>query len=55
MLVVSLCKPVICKLKMFGVGNLVGGNHKKGGSNFEILMRGRKRGGDTIFDPNLVG
>ena len=48
MLVVSLCKPVICKLKIFGEGNLVGGTTKR---EDQIL---KFQWGDTIFDPNLV-
>ena len=49
MLVVSLCKPVICKLKIFCVGNLniinQGGNLKKGRPNFNISVEGSKGGG----------
>ena len=49
MLVVSLCKPVIHKLKILGGGKLeyyktVRGTTKREGPNFEISVGGRKRG-----------
>ena len=64
MLVVSLCKPVIHKLKILGWGRKL--EHYKsmvettkkggggGGANFEISMRGGAKGQYAIFDPNLV-
>ena len=62
MLVVSLCKPVIHKLKILGGRKLeyyksMGGNHEKvgGGANFEVSVGGSKRGVDKYFDSNLVG
>ena len=64
-LVVSLCKPVIQKLKILKGGSLniinQWGNQKTGrggrGANFEISVRGGgdKRGGDTNCDSILVG
>ena len=59
MLVVSLCKPVICKLKILGVGNLNIINQwweqQKGGTKFWNFSRGKQKGGNRIFDSNLVG
>ena len=62
MLVVSLCKPVIHKLKILGGRKLeyyksMGGNHEKvgGGANFEVSVGGSKWGVDKYFDSNLVG
>ena len=59
MLVVSLCKPVICKLKILGVGNLniinQWGEPQKGGTKFWNFRVGEAKGGNTIFDSNLVG
>ena len=59
MLVVSLCKPVICKSKILGVGNLnyksMRGTTKRRAPNFEISVGESKRGGNTIFYSNLVG
>ena len=48
-LVVSLCEPVILKLKLLGGEKLeyyksVGGITKMGGPNFEILVSVTKRG-----------
>ena len=60
MLVVSLCKPVIRKLKILGGGKLgyyrsMGGTTKRRGEpNFEISVGERKRG-NTLFDSNLAG
>ena len=59
-LVVSLCKPVIQKLKILDGGKLeyyksMGGTTKKGGKNFEISVGISKRGLKTIFDSNFVG
>ena len=59
MLVVSLCKPVICKLKILGVGNLniinQWGEPQKGRTKFWNFSRGKQKEGNTIFDSNLVG
>ena len=61
MLVVSLCKPVIYKLKILGGGNLniinQWGNHKKGGVDqiLKFQWGGAKGGGGMISDSNLVG
>ena len=32
-----------------------GGDHKKGGIKFWNFIGGKQKGGDTIFDSNLVG
>ena len=57
-LVVSLCKPVMQKLKILGGGKLgyckpMRGTTKRGGPNFEISVGGAKV--NTIFGSNLVG
>ena len=53
MLVVSLCKPVICKLKILGVGNLhiinQWGEPQKGGTKFWNFSVGSKRGGTRFL------
>ena len=60
MLVVSLCKPVIQKLKVLDGGKLeyyksVGEPQKRVGEpKCEISVKEAKRG-DMIFDSNLVG
>ena len=59
MVVVSMYKPVIHKLKIVGGGKLdyyksIGGTTKRGEANFEILV-GEAKGGNKIFDSNLVG
>ena len=59
MLEVSLCKPVICKLKILGVENLniisKWGEPQKGGTKFWNFSEGMQKRGNTIFDSNLVG
>ena len=59
MLEVSLCKPVICKLKILGVGNLniinQWGEPQKGGTKFWHFFGGKQERWNTIFDSNLVG
>ena len=57
MLVVSLCKPVICKLKIFGVGNLVGGTIKREDQILKIQWGEAKEevGGGHNFWPNFSG
>ena len=56
MLEVRLCKPAIYKLKFLGGGEFGGNCKKQGGTKFlKFSLRGRKKGGDTIFDLNLVG
>ena len=55
-----MCKPVICKLKILGGGNLniinLWGNHKKRGNQiFEVQWGEAKGGGNTTFDLKLVG
>ena len=60
MLVVSLCKPVIRKLKMLGGGKLeycksMGRITKKGGTKFWDFSGEKQKEGDTIFDSNLAG
>ena len=54
MVVVSMYKPVIHKLKIVGGGKLdyyksIGGTTKRGEPNFEILV-GEAKGGNKIFD-----
>ena len=60
-LMVSLCKPVMHKLKILVGGKLeyyksIGGTGKRGReSNFEISVGGCKKGWTRFFDSNLVG
>ena len=53
MLVVSLCKPVVRKLKILDGGNLniinLWGNRKKGGTKFWNLNGGEVKGGRHDF------
>ena len=37
------------------IKNQWGGDHKKGGIKFWNFIGGKQKGGDTIFDSNLVG
>ena len=58
-LVVSLCEPVILKLKLLGGEKLeyyksVGGITKMGGPNFEISVSVTKRGFLTHFTLNIM-
>ena len=57
---VSLCKPVVHKLNIFGGGNLIEyyksmGGPRKGGGTKSWNFSGGAKGWDTIFDSNLVG
>ena len=59
MLVVSFCKQVVLKLKLLVGGKPeyykpMGGNTKKGGPSFEILV-GRANGGARFSTQNLFG